>query len=106
MEKENKITVTFSGVGLKEEDVFRYVTINKDDESKIIGRAIVWKLFKPDRTFMDRIYYTTENIVELFKNYASVHGWLYKLRQNMNENEDIIDGKTNEKLYNINRKLI
>jgi hypothetical protein len=59
-----------------------------ENEDKIAGRAIVWKL-DDGNTFMDRIYYTKEEEVELFKNYARENGWLYKSKQNMQPNEDI-----------------
>jgi len=81
----------------------------KDRESsdKIIGRALVWKLDDPDRIFMDRIYTNYYFDEEHFKNYAKKEGWLYKYKQNMNENEYIVDSKTDEKermsmyIYNI-----
>ena len=66
------------------------------DDTKIRGRALLWKLSEPsDRIFMDRIYYTTEHIIELFKDYAIENDWLYKKNQNMEENELIIDHKNN-----------
>lgn len=62
------------------------------DETKIVGRALVWKLHEPkDRYFMDRIYYTSDKYIELFKNYASEKGWLYKKLQDMNEDTEIVD---------------
>lgn len=73
---------------------------NPDDETKIIGRAIVWKVdkldgfeFEGDRFFMDRIYYNNDYIVNLFKRYAIENDWLYKAHQNMDEDEDFIDEK-------------
>ena len=60
----------------------------------IKGRALVWKL-DDGKTFMDRIYYTTDSLVELFKNYAEQKGWFYKTRQNSDtEDCDISDGKS------------
>lgn len=62
------------------------------NDDKIIGRAIVWKLHEPeDRYFMDRIYYTSDKYIEIFKNYASEQGWLYKKSQNMDEYTEIVD---------------
>lgn len=63
---------------------------------KIVGRALVWKL-DDGRTFMDRIYYVNDSIVELFKSYAQKMGWFYKTRQNSDaEDCEISDGKSNE----------
>jgi len=51
-----------------------------DDENKITGRALVWKIDSGE-TFMDRIYYTKEEESELFKEYAKKNGWLFKVSQ-------------------------
>ena len=67
------------------------------DDEKIIGRALVWKLTKPEgRTFMDRIYVNYEHDYENFKNYARNKGWFFKKDQNPFPNELIVDTKTNE----------
>ena len=77
-----------------------------NDDTLIVGRAIVWKLDKIDeeeiteengpRYFMDRIYHTNEHHLVIFKSHAEKNGWLYKFKQNMDEDEDIIDSKTGE----------
>jgi hypothetical protein len=60
----------------------------------IKGRALIWKL-DDEKTFMDRIYYTDDSIIELFKSYAQKNNWFYKTRQNSDtEDCDITDGKT------------
>lgn len=62
------------------------------DDTKVRGRAILWKLKLPtDRMFMDRIYQSDDFIVDLFKKYAIENGWLYKSKQTMDEEEEIID---------------
>lgn len=67
---------------------------DKDNKDKIRGRALIWKLDEPDgRIFMDRIYYVEGYEVELFKQYASEKGWLYKNKQNSDEEEKIVDTK-------------
>lgn len=75
----------------KNKDVKLLILHDLGDRTKIIGRAIVWKLKSPDRYFMDRVYYISDNIVELFKNYAEKNNWLCKYNQNMTENEKILD---------------
>jgi hypothetical protein len=59
-----------------------------EDQKKIIGRALVWTL-KGGETFMDRIYYSYESDVNLFKEYAQKKGWCYKRNQNSSEVEII-----------------
>lgn len=65
---------------------------DKDDKKRIRGRALVWNLYSPSgRTFMDRIYFVQGYEVDLFKRYAEERNWMYKNRQNMNEDEGIVD---------------
>lgn len=59
-----------------------------EDQGKIIGRALIWTL-KSGETFMDRIYYSYESDVNLFKEYAQKKGWCYKRNQNSSELETI-----------------
>ena len=69
-------------------------TENGEGEEKIKGRALVWKLTKPEgRIFMDRIYTNEVYDEELFKSYAKKEGWLHKLRQNSSSGEQIVDTK-------------
>jgi hypothetical protein len=71
----------------------------------IKGRALVWKL-DDGRTFMDRIYYINDSIIELFKSYAENLGWFYKTYQNSDaEDCTITDGKTTESSPNLTIKL-
>lgn len=65
---------------------------SKEDDDKIIGRALVWKLDTPSgRTYMDRVYTNYDHNVQSFKKYAKDEGWLYKLKQNMESDEKIVD---------------
>jgi hypothetical protein len=71
---------------------------DREDDTKIIGRALVWKLDLPeDRIFMDRVYTVDQSDVEMFIDYATKNEWLYKYRQNMDSDEFIVDSKTGEK---------
>jgi hypothetical protein len=48
-----------------------------DDNNKLLGRAIVWKLDEPaGRTYMDRIYYSNYAVQQMFINYARQNKWL------------------------------
>jgi hypothetical protein len=52
------------------------------DNTKIKGRALIWKLNDPSgRTFMDRIYTILDSDIELFKQYAIKNKWIYKSSQ-------------------------
>lgn len=44
------------------------------DDSKIIGRALVWKL-SDGSTYLDRIYTHFDSDINLFRNYAKQNGW-------------------------------
>jgi hypothetical protein len=55
--------------------------ILKNEEDKIRGRALVWKLDDPDRTFMDRVYTINDSDINLFIDYAKRKNWLYKDKQ-------------------------
>lgn len=71
---------------------------NKDDNDKIRGRAVLWKLDSPSgRTFMDRIYTVNDSDIILFQDYAKEQGWLYKANQDMDASGpwiDTINGNT------------
>lgn len=64
-------------------------------KSKTIkGRALVWKL-DDGKTFMDRIYYISDSLVGIFKDYAEKQGWFYKTYQNSDTDDcTISDGKS------------
>ena len=74
------------------------ILMDRENKGKIIGRALVWYLDEPEnRIFMDRIYTNFKFDEENFKKYASDNGWLYKYRQNNDQNEYIVDTKTDTK---------
>jgi hypothetical protein len=57
------------------------VYVNQDN--KVLGRALVWKLDKkvdgcPSEYFMDRIYCANDSDIIKFKNYAKEQGWVMK----------------------------
>lgn len=65
---------------------------DRENDDKIIGRALVWNLSVPEnRIFMDRIYTNYDFDVDSFKEYAKNNGWLYKLSQNMYSDTKIVD---------------
>ena len=79
--------------------------ILKDKEyvDKIIGRALVWELDSPSgRKFMDRIYYTTDDIIQQFKDYAKSNGWIYKSKQDSNEYGPFFDTTNGSASWDLN----
>lgn len=51
-----------------------------EDYQKILGRALLWKLDRPeDRYFMDRVYFSEDFILNMFINHAIKNKWYYKL---------------------------
>lgn len=75
-------------------------TTTKAEESLIRGRALLWTDIK-GRKFMDRVYFTKESDVELFKQYAIKNEWFYKIRQENDEstplafNGEALEGEDN-----------
>lgn len=61
------------------------------DPSKIVGRALVWKLTKPDITYMDRVYANKPAQAQLFKEYAKSQGWHCKAANNNTFTGEAID---------------
>jgi hypothetical protein len=51
---------------------------SEDDYSKIIGRALLWKI-RDGKRFMDRVYSLYDSDVQLFRDWARENGWYYKL---------------------------
>jgi len=61
-----------------------------EDESKIKGRALIWKLDSPQVTFMDRVYTNNDSDIELFKQYAYIQGWYHKTYQNSSSDNTLV----------------
>lgn len=61
---------------------------DKDDDSKIQGRALVWKTNKG--MYMDRIYSTSQFIDKLFLKYADEKNWItYNEGKNENKSDEL-----------------
>ena len=61
--------------------------ILKNDDNKLLGRALVWKIHKKDKDldfeyFMDRQYTIKDSDVQKFRDYADAQGWAYKTNNN------------------------
>ena len=75
------------------EQVSLVILKEESDTNKIRGRALLWNDDK-GRKFLDRIYYTKDSDVDLFKQYAIKNRWCYKQSQENSELTNIVlDGK-------------
>ena len=86
------------------EGVKLVILMSDEEEDKIDGRALLWDIEyingeEVDRKFMDRIYFTYQEDVQLFKSYAKKNGWLNKGSQNMHNDEEIEDLKNGKSGY-------
>lgn len=85
------------------QDYLDFYTINPDKvsllvakrEGYIVGRALLWKPDNSEEIIMDRIY-GSDITIEAFKNYATEHGYVYKLFQNHSSSNDFVG---NQKPY-------
>lgn len=50
---------------------------SEENESKISGRALLWKL-RDGKRYMDRIYTVKDSDIQFFRDYAKENGWYYK----------------------------
>lgn len=67
-----------------------------DEEDKILGRALLWKLskkFLKKEWFMDRVYVSSDYNMDKFKRWAKEKDYLYKNGFNMDGENFIVDGK-------------
>lgn len=75
---------------------------HSDSKSYIEGRALLWKLDKIDGKevkdvyFMDRVYFNKQTHLNKFIAYAKSKGYLYKFKQNSDDQEYICNYKDNE----------
>ena len=60
------------------------------DDDGYVGRALLWDL--PEGKFMDRIYYTDDHQIDIFKRWALKHGYIPKVRQSYSRKLDWIKG--------------
>jgi hypothetical protein len=61
-------------------DKVKLLILLDDTRQRILGRALLWKLDRPENTFfMDRVYFSSDFILNMFVNHAIKHRWLYKL---------------------------
>lgn len=74
------------------------------DPDKIRGRAIVWEIDyisgeKSNMTFMDRVYYTEDHIINLFRQHAQENGWGFKYNNDFFSQTTVVkDGERSDKI--------
>ena len=66
------------------EEVGLVIYKSMDDTTKIIGRALLWKL-KDGKEYLDRIYTINDSDVQLFRDYAKENNWYYKEYNNSSD---------------------
>lgn len=78
----------------KNPDKIRMLILLDENKEKILGRSLIWKLDRPENEFfMDRIYYSSDFIFNMFINQAIKNKWLYRL-DNM---ENLLEFVKNDK---------
>lgn len=83
-----------------------------DESDKVLGRALVWKIFKKElytitqssfeceaEYFMDRVYTANDSDINRFISYAKEKGWLYKYRMNSDEKLAMVFKYNNESTF-------
>lgn len=66
---------------VENDNVSMVILLDDFDDTKLAGRAILWKLDEPDMFFMDRVYTIADSDIEIFIEYAKMNGWAYKAKQ-------------------------
>jgi len=57
-----------------------------DDNNKLLGRSLVWRLAKPEgSTFMDYVYTRFDKDRDIFLMYGSQHGWIMRDKNNYSD---------------------
>lgn len=76
---------------------------SQDDDSKIVGRALLWTL-TDGKKFMDRIYTINDSDVNLFREFAKENGWYAKYYNSSSDSGKAIapDGSTIELNLTVN----
>lgn len=87
----------FLSIYTENPDVCRLLILKGNTDDLIVGRALIWTL-TDGTNFMDRIYYSKDSNVDLFKEYAKDKGFCYKKRQISSSEDDILFD--DDKLYN------
>lgn len=73
---------------------------SEENPDKIVGRALVWKLNKPtDVILMDRVYYTDDSQMQLFRDYAKFKKWHYKKRNDSSDEGTLVTPEGEEKYF-------
>jgi hypothetical protein len=82
-------------------DKIKMLILLDETKEKILGRALIWKLDRPeDKIFMDRVYFSNDFILNMFINYAIKHKWLYKLESREFEWNNVLQVISNYTIKN------
>lgn len=94
-----EVNTNYFDIYMKNPDVCSLVILkSEDNDTKIIGRALLWKLTTPEGiTFMDRIYTASDSDVQLFRDYAKHKGWHCKVRNDSSPSGLVIEPQGGQK---------
>lgn len=67
--------------------------------NKLIGRALVWTDPCSRESFLDRVYYNSEEIFSMFISYASEHGWNIREDNSVKDDEEDVYFLSASSLY-------
>jgi hypothetical protein len=84
------VNSSYFDIYVENPDKCSLLILKGEDESKIKGRALIWKLDNPQVTFMDRVYTNNDSDIELFKQYAYMQGWYHKTYQNSSSDNTLV----------------
>lgn len=91
------VNKSFFDIYVKNPEKCSLLILKADDESKIKGRVLIWKLDNPQVTFMDRIYTNNDSDIELFKQYAYKEGWYHKQHQSSSSDSNLVGKEGNKR---------
>lgn len=56
-----------------------------DEDNKLVGRSLIWRVGKPDITYQDRVYTVYQEDNQSFEKFAMEQGWNYYSRDHFND---------------------
>jgi hypothetical protein len=75
-------------------DKIKLLILLDETKEKILGRALLWFLDRPDGAiFMDRVYFSSDFILNVFINHAIKNRWYYKFESMDNIYQVVYDNK-------------
>lgn len=73
-----KYCQSFLNIYSKNENKVKLLILLDNNRTKLLGRALIWKLDNPKNFFMDIVYSSDDFIKNMFIDYAIKNEWIYK----------------------------